>query len=175
MNKRWLVAVAALGAWLAGMTALQAADTWPVGKSALENGSLGDPAMGEPIERAVQFGTAAGAMMIGPNTLTFDKNKLYKLVINNPSNMTHYVSVPEFAAAVQTKKLTVQGGQVTRSSYRWRRRMPSSAHVTEEIMLSPGGKLEWLFVAEQAGDYGIACAIPGHAKAGMVGKVKIGS
>ena len=63
MNTRWLVAVATLGAWLTGMTALQAADTWPVGKGALENGSLGDPAKGEPIERVVQFGTTTGAMM----------------------------------------------------------------------------------------------------------------
>ncbi len=175
MNARWLVAVATLGAWLAGMTALQAADTWPVAKSALENGSLADPALEAPIERVVQFGTATGAMMIWPNTLTFDKNQLYKLVINNPSNMTHYVSVPEFAAAVQTKKLTVEGGEVTRSSNPWRHILPSSADVTEEIMLSPGGKLEWLFVAEHAGDFGIACAVPGHAKAGMAGKVRIES
>ena len=85
------------------------------------------------------------------------------------------VSVPEFAAAVQTKKLTVEGGEVTRSSNPWRHILPSSADVTEEIMLSPGGKLEWLFVAEHAGDFGIACAVPGHAKAGMAGKVRIES
>ena len=168
MNTRLLVVAATLGAWLAGMTALQAADTWPVGKSALETGSLSGPAMETPIERVVQFGTVAGAMMIEPDTLTFDRNKLYKLVITNPSSMTHYVSVPEFEAAVQTKKLTVADFREPRMSLR-------SAQVTEGIALNPGGRLEWLFVAEQAGDFGIACAIPGHAEAGMVGKVKIGS
>ncbi len=168
MNTRLMVVAATLGAWLAGMTALQAADTWPVGKSMLDIGSPGDPALEIPIERVVQFGTVAGAMMIEPNTLTFDRNKLYRLVITNPSNMTHYVSMPEFEAAVQTKKLTV-------ANYRQRRSFVPSAQVTGGIALNPGARLEWLFVAEQAGDFCIGCAIPGHVEAGMVGKVIVGS
>ena len=168
MNTRLMVVAATLGAWLAGMTALQAADTWPVGKSMLVIGSPGNPALEIPIERVVRFGTVAGAMVIEPNTLTFDRNKLYRLVITNPSNMTHYVSVPEFEAAVQTKKLTVADFREPSMPLR-------SAHGTEGVTLNPGARLEWLFVAEQAGDFGIGCAIPGHAKAGMVGMVKIGS
>lgn len=175
MKPQWLAAVAALGAGLAGMTVVQAADTWPVGTSALERGDPVDLAMSAPVERVMQFGTQTGAMKVGPETLGFDSNRLNKLVIINPSDVTHYISAPDFAATVQTKELKVEGGQVTRSSYRWRHdtRPPAAKRFVQEIELRPGGKLEWLFVAQQAGDYRVACTLQEHAKAGMIGTIKI--
>ncbi|MFB3061561.1 MAG: hypothetical protein ACE10C_09355, partial [Candidatus Binatia bacterium] len=77
MKKQLIIAVAAALAGLAGAHAAE------FGKQ-------------KPIEVIVQLSTKSGELAITPSDLKLQAGKLYRLVINNPSNSTHYLSVPRF-------------------------------------------------------------------------------
>jgi uncharacterized cupredoxin-like copper-binding protein len=42
-----------------------------------------------------------------------------------------------------------------------------------EVEVKPGGEAEWYFVPVQAGTFDLQCTIPGHAAAGMTGKLTV--
>ncbi len=85
MKKQLIIAIAAAYAALAGLAGTHAAV----------------PSKQQPIEVTVQLGTQDSELVITPSQLKFEKNQLYTLVLNNPSNITHYLSVPRFGAAVR--------------------------------------------------------------------------
>ncbi len=91
MKKQLIIAVAAVYAALAGLAGAHAAE---LGKQ-------------RPIEVIVQLSTKSGELAITPSDLRLQTGKLYTLVINNPSNLTHYLSVPRFGSAVWTAKIDV--------------------------------------------------------------------
>ncbi len=113
----------------------------------------------EPIEVAIQLGSASGDLIFEPNKLTFETGKLYKLVLTNPSTDKHYLSALRFAAAVWTRKVETEHAEIKGA--------------IREIELKPGGEAEWFFVPVQAGTFAITCTILGHADAGMVGEMTI--
>jgi plastocyanin len=104
----------------------------------------------EPIQMVLQFGTETKNFVLTPKTLRFEKGKLYKLVIVNPSKTAHFVYAPEFGAAID------------------------SISLTQRVALNQGDHQVWYFVTDQAGTYDIRCGIVGHAEAGMVGKIIVG-
>jgi uncharacterized cupredoxin-like copper-binding protein len=104
----------------------------------------------EPIQVVLQFGTETRNLALTPETLRFEKGKLYKLVIVNPSKTAHFVSAPEFGAAID------------------------SISLTQGVALRQGDQQVWYFVADQAGTYDIMCGHKAHADAGMVGKIIVG-
>jgi len=156
MFKQLTIVIAALCASLAVPMGAQAAAT-------IERG---------PIEVVLRFGSATDGFELSPNTLQLETGKPYKLVITNPSSTTHYVTAPEFAAAVSTRKVEITGGNVERKRFlRTKLGIPRRLPVIGEIELRAGGKAEWYFTGNDAGRFPIECGIPAHAQAGMVGMI----
>ena len=156
MFKQLTIVIAALCASLAVPMGAQAAAT-------IERG---------PIEVVLRFGSATDGFELSPNTLQLETGKPYKLVITNPSSTTHYVTAPEFAAAVSTRKVEITGGNVERKRFlRTKLGIAGRLPVIGEIELRAGGKAEWCFTGNDAGRFPIECGIPAHAQAGMVGMI----
>ena len=156
MFKQLTIVIAALCASLAVPMGAQAAAT-------IERG---------PIEVVLRFGSATDGFELSPNTLQLETGKPYKLVITNPSSTTHYITAPEFAAAVSTRKVEITGGNVERKRFlRTKLGIPRRLPVIGEIELRAGGKAEWYFTGNDAGRFPIECGIPAHAQAGMVGMI----
>ena len=156
MRRYLAVAAAVAFAWLAAPAGVLAAD-------------LGNQ---QPIAVAVQLGTETGDLVIAPDKLTFEKGKLYKIVLKNPSDSEHQFSVPRFASAVQTRKIEIDGAKVKRTLTRVRR-PPAISFPVELIKVIPGGKAEWVFVPIRADSFDFGCAVPGHAEAGLVGEITV--
>ncbi len=160
MKKQLIIAVAAAYAALAGAQAAE------FGKQ-------------KPIEVIVQLGTQDSELVIMPSQLKFEKNQLYTLVFNNPSNITHYLSVPRFGSAVWTAKIDVQGGEVNRTGFQHPKRpilARSGAiflYIVKEIELGPGGMAQWTFMPVQTGRYKMECGVPAHAQAGMASHILV--
>ena len=121
--------------------------------------SAADLSKQTPIEVRVSLGSEGGDLAFFPNELTFETGKLYKLVLENPSTSKHYFSALRFAAAVWTRKVETEHAEIKGA--------------IREIELKIGGGAEWYFVPVQAGTFGLKCTIPGHAEAGMVGKITV--
>lgn len=147
MKRYLLIAVAALYAAFAGFTSTQAAPTWSNN------------------EVVMQLGTSSNDMVIAPAELDFQAGKSYKLIITNPSKVTHLLSMPEFGQAVLTAEVDVYGDKVTRSAYR--------VHPGYKIEVQPGETAEWRFEPVTMGSYWVMCGIPTHAKAGMTAKIVV--
>jgi len=101
----------------------------------------------EPIQMVLRFGTENDDFALTPKTLRFEKGKQYRLLIKNPSRVTHYISAPKFGAAIGSRSLM------------------------QSVALNPNDQHLWNFVADQEGAYDIRCGIETHAEAGMVGKI----
>jgi uncharacterized cupredoxin-like copper-binding protein len=111
-------------------------------------------------ELQVTLGNPAGELKFIPDTFKLAANKRYKLVLTNPSPVKHYFTAKDFADAIWTQK--VDAGNVE---------IKGAIH---ELELRPGSRAEWVFVTLRPGDYSLRCTIPGHTKAGMIGKLTIG-
>jgi len=158
MKKQLIIAVAAAYAALAGLAGAQAAE---FGKQ-------------KPIEVIVQLSTKSGELAITPSNLMLQTGKLYRLVINNPSSSTHYLSVPRFGSAVRTAKIDVQGGVVNRTGFQLVARSGATlSRKVKEIELRPGGMAQWTFTPVQTGRYKMGCGVPAHAQAGMVSHILV--
>jgi uncharacterized cupredoxin-like copper-binding protein len=107
----------------------------------------------------VSLGNSAGELKFFPSNLTFIAGQKYKLVLDNPSATKHYFTAKDFADASWTQK--VEAGKVE---------VKGAIH---ELELKPGAVAEWVIVPQKAGTYELHCSIPGHAEAGMIGKIII--
>lgn len=112
-------------------------------------------------EVKVSLGNNAGELKFIPNNLEFVAGREYKLLLDNPSPQKHYFTSKDFADASWTKK--VEAGKVE---------VKGAIH---ELELKPGAEAEWVFTPMKAGIYKLYCSIPGHAEAGMTGKIEISS
>ncbi|MBE9169120.1 cupredoxin domain-containing protein [Pleurocapsales cyanobacterium LEGE 06147] len=110
-----------------------------------------------PIEVNVSLGNSVGELKFFPDNLEFKAGNQYKLLLNNPSPSKHYFTAKDFADASWTKK--VQAGKVE---------VKGAIH---ELELKPGGEAEWVLTPMKPGTYELHCSIPGHAEAGMIGKL----
>lgn len=162
MKRYLIIAVATVYAVLGALVGAQAAQ---LGKQ-------------QPIEMVVQLGTQDGDLVITAGELKFQTGKLYKLVINNPSNTTHYLSVPQFGAAVSTSKIDAQGGEVKRMPFQnpratLARSATNTSFKVQEIEVRPGAIAAWYLKAVRAGSYKFGRGIPAHGEAGMVGNILV--
>ena len=158
MKKQLIIAVAAAYAALVGLAGAQAAEF----------------SKQKPIEVIVQLSTKSGKLAITPSDLKLQAGKLYRLVINNPSNITHYLSVPRFGSAVWTAKIDVQGGEVNRTGFQLVARSGATlSRKVKEIELRPGGMAQWTFTPVQTGRYKMGCGVPAHAQAGVVSHILV--
>jgi len=113
-----------------------------------------------PQDKAVELGTVDNQLAFAPKELFFRNGNLYRLRLSNPSQLKHYFSAKDFADAVWTRKLEVAGVEIKGQ--------------VREIELKPGASVEWQFIPLKSGVYSLACTIPGHAEAGMIGQITIG-
>ncbi|MBF2026940.1 MAG: cupredoxin domain-containing protein [Oscillatoriales cyanobacterium C42_A2020_001] len=111
------------------------------------------------IEIKVHLGNASNELKFVPDTIEFAAGKRYKLVLDNPSNNKHYFTAKDFADNIWSQK--VEAGNVE---------IKGAIH---ELELKPGAVADWVFVPVKAGTYELHCSIPGHAEAGMIGKLAI--
>ena len=161
-----VVAIAALGVWMAGFASVQAETSQNLieltAPTAIEDVALAGlgvdrhPPLAtqyaeltgqEPIQIVLLVGTVNDDFALTPKTLRFEKGKQYRLLIKNPSRVTHYISAPKFGAAIGSRSLM------------------------QSVALNPNDQHLWNFVADQEGAYDIRCGIETHAEAGMVGKI----
>lgn len=112
-----------------------------------------------PIAINVSLGNVANELKFFPDTLQFTAGKRYKLILTNPSNSKHYFTAKDFADSVWSQKVEAGGVEVKGA--------------ISELELKPGATAEWVFVPIKFGTYELHCSIPGHAEAGMVGKLGI--
>ena len=169
MKKHLAIAVvtAVVWAWSGGIVSGEAADTWPVGQPYF------DLSQQQPIEVVIQLGTASGDMVITPRNLVFEKGKLYTVILNNPSDVEHRLSVVSVASAVKTlAKPVVDRGEV-KGGLNLKTRGPSFGYQVREINVAPGGIAEWSFIPVREASVDIGCKVDGHAKAGMVATINI--
>ena len=161
------VVTAVVWAWSGGIVSVEAADTWPVGQS-----SEG-LAQQQPIEVFIQLGSVDGDLVITPRNLVFEKGELYTVVLKNPSDVEHRLSVVSVASAVNTlAKPAVDRGEI-KGGLNLKFRGPSFGYEVHEINVAPGGTAEWTFIAVREASVDIGCKVDGHAKAGMVTKINI--
>ncbi len=152
MKRYLMVATAAACAVLATLAGVQAAD----------------PYRGEAVEITVQFGTAGGDLVMSPRDLSFEMGRYYKLVLKNPSDVEHRLTVADFASAVRTYgKPTIDRGEVTGRAA-LKARVPAG-YLPREIDIAPGGVAEWYFVPVLRTSAKVGCMQDSHAEAGMVG------
>lgn len=128
----------------------------------------------EPMSVPVQFGTETNQMVITPNVLVLKEGQLYRLVLENPSDVTHYFTPLDFGQAVKTRTVEVTGGQI-RGTRNYGGRLPQFAtpYRLQEIELRPGGSADWVIEPVKTGTYDFQCDAPAHANAGMVGKIVV--
>jgi uncharacterized cupredoxin-like copper-binding protein len=112
-----------------------------------------------PSEVKVSLGNGAGELKFFPQDLEFKVGQPYKLLLDNPSPVKHYFTSKDFADSSWTKK--VQAGKVE---------VKGAIH---ELELKPGAEAEWVLTPMKPGSYELHCSIPGHAAAGMVGKIVV--
>ncbi|MDH3672503.1 MAG: hypothetical protein OES46_15320 [Gammaproteobacteria bacterium] len=146
MKRQLIIVAAAMYAALAGPTGVQAGLT---GVHAVD--SWFD--LGKPTEIVVELGTKSGNLVIIPSTLRLQAYKRYTLIIRNPSDVSHTLSLSEF------------GATLTHSS------TPTYPSQVDEIDVEPGKTVEWFVVPTRVGNYPMRCSNRTHAGAGMVGRI----
>jgi uncharacterized cupredoxin-like copper-binding protein len=110
-------------------------------------------------EVKVSLGNTSGELKFFPSDIQFEAGKPYKLLLDNPSPVKHYFTSKDFADASWTKK--VQAGKVE---------VKGAIH---ELELQSGAAAQWVLTPMKSGTYELHCSIPGHAEAGMVGKIVV--
>lgn len=119
----------------------------------------GDILRQTPVEIRVSLGNTANELKFFPDTLQFTAGKRYKLSLTNPSNSKHYFTAKDFADGIWSQK--VEAGNVEIKG------------AISELELKPGAMAEWVFIPIKSGTYELHCSIPGHAEAGMVGRLGV--
>lgn len=88
-----------------------------------------------------------------PANLTFRRGVAYRLHLENKGKETHEFTAPDFFKAVEMRNPDVTGPDHT------------------EIVVQPGQKKDFYFVAETPGKYDLRCS--DHDWAGMTGSISI--
>lgn len=126
----------------------------------------GDLTQQIPIDIKVQLGDEKNALRFVPDKIELETGKLYRLIISNPSTEKHYFSSEGLSQAAFTRKVQVNGADG--------KALAEVKGVIREIEVYPNAVTEWWFVPIKAGQFGdLKCTIPGHAEAGMVGRITI--
>jgi uncharacterized cupredoxin-like copper-binding protein len=126
----------------------------------------GDLTQQKPIDIKVQLGDEKNSLRFVPDMIELETGKLYRLILSNPSAEKHYFSSEGLSQAAFTRKVQVNGADG--------KALAEVKGVIREIEVYPNAVTEWWFVPIKAGQFGdLKCTIPGHAEAGMVGRITI--
>lgn len=118
------------------------------------------------VEVRVETGTKEGALQFSPNRLRFERGVYYKLIIHNPSPLSHYFTSDAFSTHIFTRKvesLDSQGNTI------------AEIHGdVRDIELAPGATVAWYFYPMIKGEkLKLYCHKEGHEEQGMVGEIEI--
>ena len=133
-------------------------------ESLAENGRK----MWDPVEVKLALGSDDPKMqqLFNPSRLHFKVGTFYRLVIYNPSNVTHFFSSGELSRQVISRKLVVldrEGNRVRKAT-----------GLIRKLEVGPGMAAEWTFLPYKLSrNVAIYCALPEHKRAGMAGQVEI--
>jgi len=126
----------------------------------------GDLTQQMPIDIKVQLGDEKNSRRFVPDMIELETGKLYRLILSNASAEKHYFSSEGLSQAAFTRKVQVNGADG--------KALAEVKGVIREIEVYPNAVTEWWFVPIKAGQFGdLKCTIPGHAEAGMVGRITI--
>lgn len=116
----------------------------------------------------VQLGDEAGALVFIPARLELEADRMYRLVLTNPSPERHYFESQKFSDSVKTRKVLVRdsGGN----------KVAEVKGLISKFEVYPEATVEWWLTTVERGTFeftDLKCGIPGHAEAGMVGEIII--
>jgi len=128
--------------------------------------AAGDMTEQKPVVVNISLGNKNNHLRFYPSTLRFETGKLYKLVINNPSQQKHYFTAEGLARAVFTRKVQIVN--------KYNKILVEVKGTISEIEVYPGATAEWWFVPVKTLKAGqLHCSIKGHTEAGMTGRISI--
>ena len=128
--------------------------------------AAGDLTQQTPTDIKVQLGDEKNSRRFVPDMIELETGKLYRLILSNPCAEKHYFSSEGLSQAVFTRKVQVNGAEG--------KALAEVKGVIREIEVYPNAVTEWWFVPIKAGQFGdLKCTVPGHAEAGMVGRITI--
>ena len=121
---------------------------------------------GKAIEVKVEAGSSDGQLIFTPNEFTFERGKYYKLVISNPSPVSHYFSSDAFATHIFTRKIEVAGENG--------KTLAEIHGAIHDLELNPNTTVEWFFYPMTKGkNLKLYCHKKDHEEMGMVGTINI--
>ena len=128
--------------------------------------AAGDLTQQTPTDIKVQLGDEKNSRRFVPDMIELETGKLYRLILSNPSAEKHYFSSEGLSQAVFTRKVQVNSAEG--------KALAEVKGVIREIEVYPKAVTEWWFVPIKAGQFtDLKCTVPGHAEAGMVGRITI--
>jgi uncharacterized cupredoxin-like copper-binding protein len=128
--------------------------------------AAGDLTQQTPTDIKVQLGDEKNARRFVPNMIELETGKLYRLILSNPSTEKHYFSSEGLSQAVFTRKVQINSAEG--------KALAEVKGIIREIEVYPNAVTEWWFVPIKTGQFNdLKCTIPGHADAGMVGRITI--
>lgn len=128
----------------------------------------GGAAAPDPVEVRLELGSDDPKMQhfFIPSRLRLKLGRRYRLLIHNPSKVTHYFSSGDLHRRVISRKLYLldDGGR--------RIRMPVAR--IHKFELPPGATAEWTILPYKLGkNLKVYCALPEHKKAGLIADVDV--
>jgi uncharacterized cupredoxin-like copper-binding protein len=96
-----------------------------------------------------------------PEILTLEKDKPYKLVIQNKGAKDHYFTAPDFFKSIATRKAQTKDGEI------------KAPYFTALEAYKNGGAIELFFVPVKNGTFPVYCTIDDHKEKGMEGKIVV--
>ena len=160
MRRYGTAAAFAACVWMAGISAVQAADTWPVPGYGPGPGLFNQV----PAEISLTLSGRGLDMTIEPRRIYLTAGSFYQLTITNNSQETHFFWAPAFAGfAAEMRVVDVRPGNL------WTRigGPPGEEYTTPEVEIGPGGVAVLEILPVLAGQYKAGCSNPKHHRSGM--------
>jgi uncharacterized cupredoxin-like copper-binding protein len=129
--------------------------------------AAGDLSRANIIDVPLEMGSNDEGMYFKPDHFEFETGQAYKLIMSNPDEIKHEVSLNEMTERIFTRKIEISDAEGNLVA-------EIKGHITE-VEIGPHQTVEWFFVPIQTIDEPteITCEIPGHYEAGMRASVII--
>lgn len=129
--------------------------------------AAGDLSRANVIDVPIELGSNDDGMYMKPNVLEFETGQAYKLILINPDEIKHEISLNEMTEKIFTRKIEVSDSE---GNF-----VAEIKGTINEVEVGPGQTVQWFIVPIQTSDepIEITCEIPGHREAGMRASVTI--
>lgn len=140
------------------------------------------PDFEEANEITIQAGTKTDDLVFVPNNLHFRSGELYKLVVQNPSSLTHNLMVGELGKAGLTTNVEIMKTDLAIQAQRVLEYVTAFPYKTQAVEIKPGETAVWYFMPIREGTYSFNCVTRmdrsagkqgTHSSAGMHGTIEV--